>query len=178
MNEGAVPEFRAFPKIPRFAKEIVITEKIDGTNAQVFVGEDGTIRAGSRRRWITPEEDNFGFAAWVRENADELRELGPGRHFGEWWGHKIQRGYGLTERRFSLFNVDRETVPMCCYVVPVLYRGEFYTTAIEGAMHRLERLGSRAEPGFDNPEGVIVCHASGAKFKQTFNDEHKEAAWG
>ena len=80
------------------------------------LGEDGfpmvqwNVYAQSRNRFITPQSDNFGFAAWVRENAEELVEiLGPGRHFGEYWGNGIQRGYGLPrgERRFSLFNVTR-----------------------------------------------------------------------
>lgn len=30
-------EFEAFPKVPRLNREIVITEKIDGTNAQIFI---------------------------------------------------------------------------------------------------------------------------------------------
>ena len=33
--------------------------------------------------------------------------LVPGRHFGEWWGSGIQRGYGLDEKTFSLFNAYR-----------------------------------------------------------------------
>jgi hypothetical protein len=118
-------EFVPFPKMARLSREIIITEKLDGTNAQVFIGEDGLIRAGSRTRWITPEDDNYGFARWVHNHADELRGLGPGRHFGEWWGQGIQRNYSLTEKRFSLFNVSRwgEERPACCHVVPVLYRG-------------------------------------------------------
>ena len=93
-------DFKEFPKMPRLSREIIVTEKIDGTNAQVAVVEldgysapgavwegDGlAIYAGSRTRWITPEADNFGFAAWVRDNAEELATLGPGNHFGEWWG--------------------------------------------------------------------------------------------
>jgi len=142
-----VLEFQKFPKIPRFYRNIIITEKIDGTNAQILITEDGQVFAGSRKRFITPENDNFGFAAWVEEHADELRELGPGRHFGEWWGKGINRGYGLDHRRFSLFNVSRwqslensghqltkfekgEEVkiertypPACCGVVPILYVG-------------------------------------------------------
>ena len=116
--------FRPFPKVPRLMRPVVVTEKIDGTNASVCVYPDGTVRAGSRKRWITPEDDNFGFAAWVRDHAEELRGLGEGHHFGEWWGRGIQRGYGLQTRRFSLFNVDRWNAdnppPACCHVVPVL----------------------------------------------------------
>ena len=77
------PEFTAFPKMPRLSRDIIITEKLDGTNAQVFVGEDGTVLAGSRTRWITPQDDNYGFARWVEDHRDELLTLGPGHHFGE-----------------------------------------------------------------------------------------------
>src|SRR5690606_32927913 len=117
-------EFVDFPKMARWSRDVIVTEKIDGTNAQVCIGEDGSIRAGSRTRWITPEADNFGFARWVEENKEELLKLGPGRHFGEWWGKGIQRGYGVADRRFSLFNALRwnaDNLPSCVGVVPTLY---------------------------------------------------------
>lgn len=180
-------EFVEFPKMPRLSREIIVTEKIDGTNAQVAVVElegyaegavwqrDGlAIYAGSRTRWITPAADNFGFAAWVRDNAEELAELGPGSHFGEWWGAGIQRRYGLADKRFSLFNVDRwgESRPACCHVVPVLYRGMFDTFEIESALQRLEFNGSEAAPGFMNPEGVVVFHLAGrVGFKKTIHKD-------
>ena len=100
-------EFTEFPKMARLSREVIVTEKIDGTNAQVCIGEDGSMLAGSRTRWITPQDDNHGFAAWVEAHREELLTLGPGRHFGEWWGSGIQRGYGLKEKRFSLFNARR-----------------------------------------------------------------------
>src|SRR5438105_3732245 len=101
------PAFEEFPKIARLSRDCIVTEKIDGTNAQIFITEDGTIHFGSRSRWITPENDNYGFARWATEHKEDLLKLGPGRHFGEWWGCGIQRGYGLKEKRFSLFNVMR-----------------------------------------------------------------------
>lgn len=174
-------EFQEFPKMPRLSREVIITEKIDGTNAQVFITEDGQILAGSRTRWITPELDNFGFAAWVRDNAADLLALGPGRHFGEWWGSGIQSGYGLSkgEKRFSLFNVSRwgESRPACCHVVPVLYRGIFDTAAVDACLEDLRVNGSRAAPGFMRPEGVVVFHVAGnCGFKKTLgNDGHKGA---
>jgi len=79
-------EFIEFPKMARLSRECFITEKIDGTNAQVHITDDGEIYAGSRSRWITPQDDNFGFAKWVESNRDELIKLGVGSHFGEWWG--------------------------------------------------------------------------------------------
>lgn len=168
--------FEPFPKLGRLSRTIVITEKIDGTNAQIIIGEDGSIGAGSRTRLITPKDDNFGFAAWVQDHRDELIALGPGRHFGEWWGSGIQRKYGLTEKRFSLFNVGRwhpdNPPPACCHVVPVLGRYTFDSGYIERVMVDLKATGSIAAPGFMNPEGIVVFHtANGALFKKTFEGD-------
>jgi hypothetical protein len=169
-------EFVGFPKMARLSRECIVTEKIDGTNAVVCITEAGDFLAGSRTRWVTTEADNFGFARWAHANRDELLKLGPGRHFGEWWGSGIQRGYGLTkgERRFSLFNVARwgepGTLPACCSLVPVLYRGEFSTAACEAALADLRTGGSRAAPGFAKPEGIVCFHVAGnVGFKKTLD---------
>ncbi len=171
------PDFVPFPKLPRLARKCLITEKLDGTNAQVFISEDlKEVRAGSRTRWITPLADNYGFAKWVEANRECLLQLGPGRHFGEWWGQGIQRGYGLTEKRFSLFNAERwqSSRPECCYCVPVLYRGPFSTEIVEASLKGLELHGSQAAPGFTNPEGIVVWHeASRSMFKQTINKDEE-----
>lgn len=172
-------EFYAFPKIARFSREMVITEKLDGTNAQVSVSDNGlTLMAGSRNRWLTPEEDNFGFASWCRANEEELLKLGPGRHYGEWWGRGIQRGYGLAQRHFSLFNVGRWNAenppPACCLTVPILYRGPLNTLEVDVQLRLLAHTGSVAAPGFKSPEGIIIFHtAAGVAFKKTFDDEAK-----
>ena len=187
-------EFVEFPKIARLSRGTVVTEKIDGTNAQVCVAElegypesdpfclwqrDGlAIFAGSRSRYVVPgKDDNFGFAAWVQSHAEELAALGPGRHYGEWWGSGIQRGYGLRngEKRFSLFNVGRwrETPPpACCSIVPVLHEGDFDIAAIESCLAMLAQFGSKAAPGFMRPEGVVVFHAaSRTLFKKTIEKD-------
>jgi len=171
-------DFLEFPKIARFSRDVWITEKIDGTNAQVYITEDGQIYFGSRTRWITPEDDNFGFARWGTEHKDELLTLGPGRHFGEFWGQGIQRKYGLTEKRFSLFNAERWATerPACCHVVPVLYKGPFCDSAIYDCLFELETNGSKAAPGFMKPEGIVIYHtASRVSFKKTIehDDEPK-----
>lgn len=178
-----LPPFEPFPKIPRMKRGCVISEKIDGTNAQILIPEDGgQLLVGSRNRWITPEDDNYGFARWVSENESELRKLGPGRHFGEWWGAGIQRRYNVPDKRFSLFNTSRwrapgVELPSCVSVVPILHEGDFTTTAIDECMERLRTQGSVAAPGFMNPEGVVVFHvASRSLYKVTLgNDGHKEA---
>jgi len=168
-------EFKPFPKMARLSRECIITEKIDGTNASIYIGpadfndyksiatlfnKDGSalgMWAGSRTRWITTANDNYGFANWAVANASELFKLGEGHHFGEWWGSGIQRGYGFKngERFFSLFNANRwvagddpigvasvewdyktkemthkpqERAPACCKVVPILDRCLFDDT--------------------------------------------------
>jgi len=158
-----VSDFVEFPKMPRLSRECIVTEKLDGTNAQVFITDDGQIRFGSRSRWITPEDDNHGFACWATDNKEQLLKLGPGRHFGEWWGQGIQRGYELKEKRFSLFNVSRwsDERPACCHVVPTLFRGQFETAAVEACLSGLRVCGSAAAPGYMKPEGVIVFHVAG-----------------
>jgi len=169
-------DFVAFPKIARLSRNIVVTEKIDGTNGCIYIGENSTFKVGSRTKWITPEDDNFGFAAWAYTHRDELMELGPGTHFGEWWGYNIQRNYGLEEKRFSLFNVSRwrDVRPACCHVVPILYEGIFDTAEVLRCLSSLEHNGSLAAPGFMKPEGVIVYHIAGnLYFKKTV---HKDEA--
>lgn len=190
MTIAATETFPAFASIPRLFRAVTITEKLDGTNALVSIDEDGTVRAGSRSRWITPGDDNFGFAWWVHENAEALRALGPGRHYGEWWGKGIQRGYGLDERRFSLFNVGRwhQAAPddsrciecSVCHVVPTLWTSDrFETSDVRDTLDRLAECGSVAAPGFMRPEGLVVFHdASRQLFKVTLdkNDGHKGGA--
>lgn len=173
-------DFKEFPKMPRLSREIFITEKIDGTNASVAITEDGEFFTGSRTRWIAPHDDNYGFSAWAHDNREELMKLGPGVHFGEWWGNGIQRNYSMTERRFSLFNVSRwadgATRPACCSVVPVLYQGPMEERGVlHGVKNSLKRLaeeGSVAAPGFMKPEGIVIYHvAANLYFKKTLEKD-------
>jgi hypothetical protein len=165
-------EFPAMQKIARLSRNCVVTEKIDGTNASIYIGNTGEFLIGSRTRWITPQDDNHGFARWAYEHRDELLTLGPGHHFGEWWGLGIQRGYGLKEKRFSLFNTHRWTDPdvrpACCHVVPVLHNGPFETDLISWVLKNLADLGSQAALGFMKPEGVVIYHEAAKQyFKKT-----------
>jgi len=180
-------EFEPWPKIARLNRDIVITEKIDGTNAAVIIDEDGNVGAQSRNRLITPDDDNHGFARWVYGQADELaRTLGPGRHFGEWWGQGIGRKYGLDHKRFSLFNTHRWTdqrdglISMIegIDVVPILYTGLFDLDQIDHCLDLLALWGSKAADGFMDPEGVVVYHThANTMLKVTLkNDEVPKGA--
>lgn len=189
-------EFCEFPKIARYSREVIVTEKIDGTNAQVFIGDNGEFLTGSRTRWITPENDNYGFSRWAHEHKDELMKLGKGRHFGEWWGSGIQRGYDLQkgEKRFSLFNVVRwcphgqepkqipcadpriikyqDVLPSCVGIVPILWRGMFDELNAHVLIECLKQHGSYASNGFMRPEGIVIFHVAGMiGFKKTIEKD-------
>lgn len=176
-------EFESFASIERIQQNITITEKIHGTNAQVYI--DGlTVLAGSRTRWITVGDDNYGFAAWVLKNAPELiSALGNGRHYGEWYGSGINAGYGMKERRFALFNPvrwvplrDAGALPAGVDVVPVLYSGPWTDTIVTETMDCLRVEGSRLVPGYSKPEGVVIWFdRSRVMMKRTFESE--DAAW-
>ncbi len=187
-------DFKTFNKIPRFSREMIITEKIDGTNGLIAIGENGEFQVGSRNKWLTDEQgniqsDNAGFARWCVDNKEQLLNLGVGFHYGEWWGKGIQRGYGLTEKRFSLFNVGRwadtrqypdglpegkVAAPLCCYVVPVLLYAPFRNDFVDGTLNLLKHSGSIAAPGFMNPEGIVIYHmAGGYLFKKTIEKDEQ-----
>ena len=164
------PEFKPFPSIQRLSSEVItITEKIDGTNGIIYVGDD-LVLAGSRSQWITPEKDNFGFARWVADNAEELKKLGPGYHYGEWFGSGIQRRYGLTEKRFASFEWWRDDLISLVTKVPILYQGPWQPDLYDVIVQSLRDNGSALVPGFMDPEGIVIQHKSAcareAKFKK------------
>ena len=180
--------FEANPKISRLYRDIVVTEKIDGTHGALFIDEEnGTFAVASRNRFILPEKskDNFGFAKWAYCYENQLRELlGHGIHRGEWFGIGIQRNYMNKEldtpKQFALFNTSRWSKEEVCEVpnltvVPVLYSGRFSSLSIHSVMLDLETHGSALVPGFMDPEGVVIYHThSRQSFKYTLGDDgHK-----
>jgi hypothetical protein len=202
-------EFQPFAKIPRLMRECVVTEKIDGSNAQILIElsykprEDAiafveaeidinvpidqnwcihgvyfNLYAGSRSKWLKPnkQQDNHGFAQWVVDHASKLVTIfGIGRFYGEWWGQGINRGYGLTEKRFSIFNPDFEfkTDPKgLVSKVPLLYKGLFDTAKIEEILNTLREKGSVAVPNYMKPEGLVCYHlAGGHLYKRTCEND-------
>jgi RNA ligase len=202
-----------------FKDPMVITEKIDGTNGAVGVVQlepgghwdagqanqivwsgDGetayAVYAQSRNRITTPDRgggggsDNYAFAEWVWANGSELvRVLGVGLHYGEWWGRGIGRGYGLTERRFSLFNTSRWRhladpearaaikPPEPLTVVPTLWTGTPDTIRVHFHLGLLKAMGSEAAPGYMNPEGICVFLPSGKQiYKVTFEGDQPKGS--
>jgi hypothetical protein len=184
-------EFRKWPSTPRWHKGLTITEKIDGTNACIVI-YNGQVKAQSRKRMITPDDDNMGFAKWVYENAGALTDtLGYGYHYGEWYGEGIQKNpLGIEGKRFALFHATKyteangyelnkvdglETVPLLfhgqanLWTIPDIVQDlELYGTKVKGAARRtvtVPGLGDTIELAA-RAEGVIVYHKeTQAKYK-------------
>lgn len=189
-------EFKEWGKTHRLFRDIVVTEKIDGTNACViFEKADGAstghladhlyeVGAQSKNRLITPEKDNYFFARWVYSNAEELfKLLGPGRHYGEWWGAGIQRRYDQATKRFSLFNTEKHSGlnnivgGVMVDAVPVLYQGMFSEEAIMDSARALKDFGSVAAPGFMNPEGICIYHTQADRVMKFTFDNNDKSKW-
>lgn len=188
--------FEPWPKIPRAGKVgVTITEKMDGTNAQILIedvsseykgiGPKLAIQAGSRNRWIAAtdnaRDDNFGFARWVDQNKELLLRLGPGRHFGEWYGEGIGRTYQLMCRNFALFDRQRFTpeelalrgldvIGVQC--VPILATCSIADLAgtMAYAELKLKANGSVLVPGYMRPEGFVAQIHGGPNFKVVFDN--------
>lgn len=99
------PWFPGMPPIVRLHRDVIITEKINGTNGLIAIkaldqltGDQAepethwpdplmishsdrngldkfAIWAGSKNQWLGPDGDNFGFGAWVLKNGEALISL-------------------------------------------------------------------------------------------------------
>jgi hypothetical protein len=96
--------------------------KLHGTNAAVVSNPSGTFYAQSRKRVLSLESDNFGFADYVINRVDDWdllfgsiavavdEDLSTSRMvvYGEWCGPGVQNGVGLdklTEKMFVIFAI-------------------------------------------------------------------------
>lgn len=145
-------EFRGWGSTTRENKNKTITEKIDGTNGCVVI-YNGQVKAQSRKRIITPDDDNYGFAKWVYENAGALMDtLGFGYHYGEWFGEGIQKNpLGIEGKRFALFHATKYTEANGfdlsrvdgLETVPLLHHGQCDVWTIPDIMSDLQDFGSK-----------------------------------
>ncbi len=174
-------ELKEWPKIPHLYRGWTITEKIDGSCGAIHFDDAGNFAAQSRNRMVTPEQDNHGFAKWVYDNHESLYiDLGPGVHFGEWWGYKIMRGYDCKsgEKYFSLFNTKKWSEKQNLFissglkVIPVLFDGTIKEQTIGGIFQFwkeiLQSEGSFAKPGFMRPEGIVAFHQESLQMYKIF----------
>lgn len=165
-RENTMGQFKSWGSTPRENKHKDITEKIDGTNACIVIW-DGVVSAQSRKRIITPGDDNFGFAKWVYDNAGALLDtLGYGYHYGEWFGEGIQKNpLGIEGKRFALFHPTKYNEKNGYELskvdgletVPLLHSGQCDLYTIPSIMEELMTLGSRVKGAErQKPEGIII----------------------
>jgi len=175
-------DYKPFSKIERFENvKISISQKLHGSNASIYIykTEDGTLdlKCGKRTDWITPEQDNFGFAKFVYDNKEAFLKLGEGYHFGEYCGPGINSGEGLKERTLVLFDYWRYQdimLPPNTMIVPVLYEGPNDGMKIVMIIKDLKENGSKLVKGFMNVEGVVIS-MGGHRYKILFKPE--ETQW-
>lgn len=145
-----------------------IFPKIDGTNAQVWY--DGSIKAGSRNRELTLENDNAGFLAWAIYHANLLNffHVYPNfRLYGEWLvPHTLRTYENSAWNKFYVFDVmdgenylpyddykvlldvfDIEYIPPICKVENPTY---------ERLVNQLEKNGYLIEDGKGTGEGIVI----------------------
>ncbi len=86
-----------------------IFPKIDGTNASVWINNEGKIQAGSRKRTLSLDSDNAGFFAWVSENKILKGFMNDYPHLrlcGEWLvPHTLKTYLDSAWRDFYVFDV-------------------------------------------------------------------------
>lgn len=186
IKENTFGEFKSWGSTTRENKNKTITEKLDGTNACI-VAQNGKVTAQSRKRIITPEDDNYGFAKWVYENAGALLDtLGYGYHYGEWYGEGIQKNpLGIEGKRFALFHPTKYTEANGYELnkvdgletVPLLHHGQCDVWTIPNIMQDLDTYGSKVKgakttevnvPGLDE---VIFNRAASAEGIIIWNNE-------
>lgn len=119
-------EFRKYQHLERFGTSevqnielgtVYVFPKIDGTNASVWLGEDGQLRAGSRTRELSLEADNAGFLASLQTGHGQnvlqyLQENPTHRLYGEWLvPHSLKTYRADAWRRFYVFDVAIDKLP-------------------------------------------------------------------
>ena len=111
-------EFRKYQHIERFGTTEVdgielgtcyVFPKIDGTNSSVWIGDDGQIHAGSRKRELSLDNDNAGFMNAICKDERIMAYLKAHpthRIFGEWLvPHSLKTYRDDAWRRFYVFDV-------------------------------------------------------------------------
>lgn len=86
-----------------------IFPKLDGTNASVWLGDDGYIKGGSRNRTLSLENDNAGFYNYaIREETlvNYVHNFPNNILYGEWLvPHTLKTYRGDCWRKFYVFDV-------------------------------------------------------------------------
>lgn len=176
--------FRKYQHIERFGGttvenielgECFIFPKIDGSNSSVYLDSKGNIKAGSRKRELTLNNDNSGFYAYILKNENiknYLRKHPNHRLYGEWLvSHSLKTYRDDAWRKFYIFDVcidiNEEIIEYIPYDIYKPLLDEFYLDYIppltiikngsyEQFLKCLENNFFLIENGKGNGEGIII----------------------
>lgn len=174
-------EFQAYAEIESLfrqpdllkAEEVVITEKIDGTNSRIGVINSQFMVGGRNAVYdLNAPKNDFGFVQWCKENNVEnrLRSLAIDNVivYGEFCGEKINVPIYRKGRNFLVIDIKingsyqdwNKVVELASKMgfstVPILYRGkpsiEIFEQYRKGAsVYALERSGKK-----QTQEGIVI----------------------
>lgn len=177
--------FKPYMHVERFGTQAVegiehgtcfVFPKVDGTNASVWIEEKlayegpSEIRAGSRTRQLTLDNDNAGFLAWVQQQTKltaYLLEHPTHRLHGEWLvPHTLNTYRKDAWRRFWIFDVEVDGTFLSYdayspelqkfeldYIVPMFKAENIH---MEYLLEALKKNTFLIEEGSGMGEGVVV----------------------
>ena len=180
-------QFRKYEKIHRLGKDEVqgilngtcsITEKIDGANLSIWLGDGGEIRVGSRNNDLTANGNEFNGAVAYCNSHEGIKNLLIAypryRLYGEWLVRHTLNYNNMAYKKFYLFDIYTEedgffhqsrvqtlAEDFGIEVVPDL--GEFENPTIE----RLNKMIEGASALGEKKEGIVIRNMN---FKNTFGD--------
>lgn len=117
-------EYKSYQHIEKLGREecegvlngtVTVQPKIDGSNAVLFLGDDGKVHGGSRKRELTLENDNRNFYATELQDEKITKYFAahPNQYvFGEW----------LVKHTIGYYNPDAWN---CFYVFDVVEDGRY-----------------------------------------------------
>jgi hypothetical protein len=192
-------EFRKYQHIERFGADEVdgiefgkcyVFYKIDGTNSSVWLDDVGNLKAGSRNRELTLENDNAGFYNTILQDArieNYLLKHPTHRLFGEWLvPHTLKTYRQDAWRRFYIFDVcldkedgDLEYIPYDIYkylldefeldYIPPL--ATIMNPTYESLIKALDKTGQfLVEDGKGIGEGIVIKNYD-------FYNKYKRQTW-
>lgn len=157
-----------FAEAFKVGEHITITEKIDGANASIAVGEDGKLIAFSRRNELTPENTLQGFYGYVQSLDPTMISCVLGSRyifFGEWLVKHTIKYPQEKMKQFYVFDVwdteveqyipweqTKQMAEFCgLKMVPVFYDGPFISWE-----HVYSFVGKTEMGGEPTGEGVVI----------------------
>lgn len=157
-----------FAEAFKVGEHITITEKIDGANASIAVGEDGKLIAFSRRNELTPESNLQGFYEYVQSLDPTMISCVLGSRyifFGEWLVKHTIKYPQEKMKQFYVFDVwdteieqyipweqTKQMAEFCgLKMVPVFYDGPFISWE-----HVYSFVGKTEMGGEPTGEGVVI----------------------